>query len=110
MSGDLLPFNYSGSSMRRSESRQVTRALGHIHARGVVDAARIEQAAETQALRIDSIAYVARRGLQSAAMLSQLEASLATMVPHASGRLAVLGDLAALAIADVVGDTARRVR
>jgi hypothetical protein len=72
--------------------------------------ARIEAAADIQATRTDAIAYVARRGMQNVAMLSQLEQQLATLVPMASGRLAAIGDMAAVAIAEVVTDTARRVR
>ncbi|MDQ3576200.1 MAG: hypothetical protein M3443_01050 [Actinomycetota bacterium] len=104
---DLVPYD---RRPRRSDSRQLSRALGTLDARSRMEAARIEAAAEVQALRTDAIGYVAKRGLVNAGMITKVEESLATLVPLASGRLAAIGDLAALAIADVVSDTARRMR
>jgi hypothetical protein len=43
-------------------------------------------------------------------MLSQLEVQLALLVPSAIPRLQALGDLSALAMADVMSDTVRRVK
>jgi len=44
------------------------------------------------------------------AMVSQLEVQLSSLVPAATCRLQGLGDLTALAMADVVGETVRRVK
>ncbi len=43
-------------------------------------------------------------------MLSQLEVQLSSLVPAATVRLQGLGDLTALAMADVVSETVRRVK
>jgi hypothetical protein len=75
-----------------------------------MELAVIEATADVQATRTDAIAYVARRGMQNVAMVSRIEVALVAMVPLASGRLAAIGDIAALAVADVVSDTARKVR
>ncbi len=106
---DLVPFD-ARPGLRRSESRQLARSAAQLDARTQLTITRIEQAADVQATKTDAIAYVARRGMQNVAMITRLEASLATLVPMASGRLAAIGDMASLSIAEVVNDTAHRVR
>ena len=107
---DLVPFTNARPALRRSESRQLSRDLAVINTQTRVEIACIEAAADIQATRTDAITYVARRGMQNVAMLSQLEQQLAALVPMASGRLAAIGDMSAVAIAEVVTDTARRIR
>lgn len=107
---DLMPYNDSQPIMRRTESRQLGRALGRLNADVSIQTARIEAAAEVQAIRADAVTYVAKRAMQDIAMLTQLEQQLAVMVPLASGRLAAIGDMTALALTDVVTDTLRRLR
>lgn len=106
----LVPFSNHGPVTRRSESRQLSRELSTVNAQARLATARIEASADVQAVRTDAIAYVARRGLQNVGMLTQIEQQLAALVPMASGRLAAIGDMAAVAIAEVVTDTARRIR
>lgn len=109
--GSLMPYD-QGPVLGRSnrQSRQLARATGQLQLGANVEMARIEAAAEVQAVRADAVTYVARRAMQDVAMLSQLEQQLATLVPMASGRLAAIGDIASIAIAEVVSDTLRRVR
>lgn len=106
--GDLVPMEPTG--LRRSESRQLNRALGGMEACNALQAARIEQAADLQATRVDAITYVGRRAMQDIARLTELEQQLVLMVPMASGRLQAIGDLTALAVTEVVNDTLRKVR
>lgn len=65
--------------------------------------------AELEAAKIDGGTVVASKALQDVALVSQIEQSLAQTVPHASGRLATVADLAALSMADVVASAARQI-
>jgi hypothetical protein len=65
--------------------------------------------AEVEAAKVAGVAAVAGKAMQDVALLSQIEQSLAQAVPHASGRLATVADLAALSIAEVVATAARSV-
>lgn len=65
--------------------------------------------AEVEAAKVDAVGAIAAKALQDVALLSQVEQSLAQAVPHASGRLATIADLAAISMASVVADAARRV-
>jgi hypothetical protein len=107
---NLIPYDQDRPVMRRAEARQLSRSLGSLRTHSRLEMARIEAAAEVQATRADAVTYVGRRAMQDVAMLSQLEQQLATLVPMASGRLAAIGDIASIAIAEVVSDTLRRVR
>ena len=97
---------YGGSSLARRRSRAVAR----VDAGNEVRLARLDAEAEVQAAPADAVTYVGRRAMQDVALLSQLEQQLALAVPMASGRLAAIADVAALALTDVVADTARRLR
>jgi hypothetical protein len=76
---------------------------------GRLELARIDQESELQAERLSSIAYVGKRAMHELTMLSQLEVQLSALVPTATPRLQGIGDLTALAMADVVSDTVRKV-
>jgi hypothetical protein len=102
--GGLLP-SFSNTRL----ARQTGRELAHIESRTAVGVARIEAAAELQALKASAVAHVGRRAMQEVAVLSQVETQLAQAVPHASGRLATIADLTAVAMSDVVLETARRI-
>jgi hypothetical protein len=70
----------------------------------------VEAEAEVQVATVDAMSYVGRRAMQDVALVSQLEQQLALAVPMASGRLAAIADVTALALTDVVADTARKLR
>lgn len=91
-------------------SRQLGRELSRLGGYGRLELARIDQEAELQAERLSSIAYVGKRALHELTMLSQLEVQLSALVPAATPRLQGIGDLTALAMADVVSDTVRKVK
>lgn len=71
---------------------------------------RIENVAEVQAVIADAVTFVGRQAMQDVAMLSQIETQLAQAVPHASGRLAAIADLTAIALSQVVADAAHDLR
>lgn len=104
---EIVPF--SGGLAKR-ESRQVSRELSRLDARGQVELARINQQADLQAERVAGTAYVGKRAMHEIAMLSQLEVQLSALVPGAMPRLQGIGDLTALAVADLVSETVRRVK
>jgi hypothetical protein len=100
---------YAGRDLSQRLARRAGRVIGQIDAEVSVGLARVEAAAELQAARAHAVAYVGRAAMQDVALLSQIEQQLAQAVPHASGRLAVIADLTAVALSEVVVDTARRI-
>ncbi len=105
---NLERYQQSGGLSRLS--RQTSSAIARVQAGSSVRQAQVEAAAELQAVKADAVAYVGRRALQNVALLSQVESQLAVAVPHASGRLAAIADLTAIALSDVVAETAHSVR
>lgn len=65
--------------------------------------------AEIECAALDAIQQVAGRAMQGVALVSQLEQHLSTVVPEAEGRLRAIGDIHALASAEVVSRTPRRL-
>ena len=104
---DVVPFR---GGLARRESRQVSRELSRLDAHGQIELARVNQQADIQAERVAAVGYVGKRALHEMAMLSQLEVQLSTLVPSAMPRLQGIADLTALAVADVVSETVRRVK
>lgn len=96
-----------GAAVR--ESRQLSRQLSRLEGEGRLEMARIDQEAELQAERLSALAYVGKRAMHDVTMLSQLEVQLSALVPSAIPRLQGIGDITALAMADVVSGTVRRV-
>lgn len=85
------------------------RTLSRISDQTTVAVATVQAKAEIEAAKVNGIAAVSAQALQDIALLSQMEQSLAQAVPHASGRLAMVADMAAVAMANVVGNAARRL-
>lgn len=94
---------YRGSSVRASK------ALAKVESGALVRRGEIEAAADIQAVKANGISFVAATAMNATAMLSQLELQHGAVCPEARGRLAMVGDTAALAMAQVVADTARAV-
>jgi hypothetical protein len=104
---ELTP--YSGGLARR-EFRRVSRELVRMNGQGQLELARINQQADLQAERVSAVSYVGKRAMHEVAMVSQLEVQLSALVPAAIPRLQGIGDLTALAMADVVSETVRKVK
>jgi hypothetical protein len=104
---EMVPF---GGGLAKREARAVGRELSRLDAHGRLELARISQAADLQAERLAGIGYVGKRAMHEVAMLSQLEVQLSAVVPAATPRLQGMGDMAALAMAEVVSETVRRVK
>lgn len=88
---------------------RVSRALSRVSTETTISTAIIQAKVEVEAAKVDGVSAVAAKAMQDVALLSQIEQSLAQTVPHASGRLATVADLAAISIAGVVSDAARRI-
>jgi hypothetical protein len=99
-----------GGGLARREARQVNRELTRMDGRGRLELARINQQADLQAERVAAVGYVGKRAMHEVAMLSQLEVQLSCLVPAATPRLQAIGDLTALAMAEVVSETVRKVK
>lgn len=104
---ELVP---SRGFLTTRDARQVGRELSRLEGRGRLELARIDQEAELQAERVSAIGYVGKRAMHEVTMLSQLEVQLSTLVPSATPRLQGIGDITALAMADVVSETVRKVK
>jgi len=94
----------SGRTSRASQS------IAGIDAWGSVQLARLDVAAEIQLATAHEVTYVSRGAMLDAGMLTALEQQLALSTPAASGRLAAIADVAALALTEVVADTATMLR
>ncbi|HVB01970.1 MAG TPA: hypothetical protein VNE42_12020 [Acidimicrobiales bacterium] len=102
----LIPSN---TSMAGRESRYTGKALARINSQTEIGLAEIEAKAELQVARMMAVGYVGRRAMHEVAMISQLEQQLSVLVPMATARLQAIGDMVALAAADVVADTVHQV-
>ena len=71
--------------------------------------ARTNAAVELELCRLDGLQQIACRGLQGAAIVSQMEQQLAQLVPIAASRLQAIGDMHALATAQEVAQASRRL-
>jgi hypothetical protein len=107
MAGDLT--RYRGDVPQRV-GRRLGSKLDRLEQDRHLEVARIEARAEVQATRADAVTFVGQVAMHDVAMLSQLEAQLSQVVPMATSRLQALGDVAALSLAEVVANTARRCR
>lgn len=92
------------------ESRRVGRELARMDGQGQLEIARVNQQADLQAERVSAVGYVGKRAMHEVAMVSQLEIQLSSLVPGAIPRLQGIADLTALAMADVVSETVRKVK
>jgi hypothetical protein len=106
---DIELCGRAASGLGRLEARRVGYGLARLSGQTQVGLARIEAQADLQALRADAVAHVGQRAMQGVAMLSQLEQQLTQLVPVATSRLQAIGDMAALGMASIVGDTVRRL-
>jgi hypothetical protein len=94
----------------RLVGRPTSRAIARLDQQTEFATAVVQAEAEVQAVRVDAVGFVAQRGMQDVAYLSQVEQTLGQTVPIAVSRLQAIGDLATLGIGQVVTDTVSRLR
>lgn len=100
----VQPYGITQASGR--QSRQLSRIADFT----VVEVARASALADLESARLDALQQVAGRAMHGVAMVSQLEQQLAQVVPIATSRLQAIGDFHALATAEIVSNTPRRLR
>lgn len=101
---------YSGnSSLVPSAWSRTGRELGRLAGQVEIGSARTSALAELEEVKLSALRHVAGRAMQDVAMVSQLEGQLSTAVPLATSRLQALGDMHALACADIVASLPRRL-
>ncbi len=106
---NIEPYHGGGGNLIPRPSR-LGRELSRIDGAQQVRAARIEAEADVLATKVQAVGYVASKALQTAALVSQLEQQLAQTVPIATSRLEAIGNMAALAMNEVVADTPHLLR
>ena len=91
-------------------SRRAQHAIAQLDDRTSVVLAGIQAEAEISTAEIAAVGFVAQRAELEIALVSQIEQTLAQVVPIAASRLQAIGDVASLAIAQIVADTPNRLR
>jgi hypothetical protein len=87
-------------------SRELNRISGDVDIKIAITIAKTE----VELGQLDGLQAIAGRAMQGVAITTQLEQQLATAVPLAASRLQAIGDMHALASADVVANAPRRLR
>lgn len=95
----------AASSPFSRSSRELTRLGQSVE----VAVAHRFAAAEIECTALDAIQQVASRAMQGVALGTQLEQQLATVVPEAEARLRAIGDIHAVASAEIVLRASRRM-
>lgn len=88
---------------------RVSRELARLSDQTDVALARLAAGAEVEGGKLDALDYLSGRAMQGVALVSQLEQQLSTAVPIAHSRLQAIGDMHALASAEVVASAPRRL-
>jgi len=99
--GDLIPSG--GGFVPSRIERAAGREIASVRARQAVVTAR-------ETAKLEVISDVTESAMLSANRVSAIEAMLAQQNPAAAGRLAAIGDVGAMGLAEVVMRTARTVR
>lgn len=97
-------------SFDHRSSARGTRTVARLATDVTISTAVVQAKAEVEATVVDALSALTLKAMQDVALISQVEQSLAQTVPHASGRLATIADLAAVQIASVVANSASRLR
>lgn len=105
MSSQLQPYRPNGLEQYRAN-----KALSRLAGETGLALAGTEARVEIEVAVLDGIATVGATAMRDIAMVSQLEQQLSAAVPLATSRLQAIGDMTALAMADVVASAHRRIR
>jgi hypothetical protein len=106
---NIQPYSGTGiAPAAKAPPRQLTRALSRLSQSTDLAIATVNAQADIEAAQLDGLQMLAGRAMQGVAMVSQLEQQLSDMVPLAHSRLQAIGDMHAMASADVLAKAARR--
>jgi hypothetical protein len=106
---NLIPAGLGGTSVRKRDERALERALGRLDQQKAVGLARLEAQAQIEAAKAHAAGYVGQQAMQAVTMVSELEGQLGQACPLAVTRLQGIADMAALAIAQVVAESSRKL-
>jgi hypothetical protein len=98
-----------GSAVVPSSWSRTGRELGRLANQVEIGSAHTNAVAELEEIKLSALRHVAGHAMQDVAMVSQLEGQLSTAVPLATSRLQALGDMHALACADILASMPRRM-
>ena len=98
-----------GGYLARSDAKAYGRGVAHIQYRTGTSLVRVDGEVAVQEAVAEGVASVGATAMRQIAMVSQLEVQLGQLVPAAVSRLQAIGDMTALAMADVVSSTACRL-
>ncbi len=87
-------------------SRSTIAAIKQAVATRDVGLAQMRAQSELQVMKLKAITHVATEAMYKAASISSIEAALVQAVPQASGRVNLIAEMATLALAGVVHQTA----
>ena len=93
-----------------TSSRQLDRALSGLSKSTDLAVATVNAFTDIDTAQLDGLQMLAGRAMQGVAMVSQLETQLSDLVPIAHSRLQAIGDMHAMASADVLASAVRRRR
>ena len=88
---------------------RTTRELARLAGTTELAIAHTDAIAEVEQSKIHALQRIANQALQGVALVSQTEQQLSQIVPLAASRLQAIGDMHALATADIVAQAPRRL-
>lgn len=98
------------ASLTPRRSRVVGRELTTIDAQTDVAIARLTASTDVEAAKVDGVGHVGKRAMWIVADVSQAEQQLGQLVPIAVSRLQAIGDVTAMAAAEIVADLSTKLR
>lgn len=104
---DLAATSTAGRQLSIRGQRALGRRIEAIQSRTAVDLAVIDATAQRWEGVVQGVTAVTGTAQQCVGLVAQAEQSIAQAVPHASGRLATLGDVHTIAMTAIFMDTAR---
>jgi hypothetical protein len=108
MSTDLSPYTLGG--LLPSDTRRAGRALSRHHSANQLRIAKIDSDADVAIGKADADTAVTGSAMGKVVQVAQGQRALEQLAPEASGRLALLADTHALAMADYLADFRRDMR
>jgi hypothetical protein len=109
MSGELIPF-IGGSSPLLRDSRRAARQISRYEAQSQMRIASTDTETDVSIAKVDSATAVTGSAMMSVTRVEVAIKSLETQAPGVSGRLAMLADMHALNVAEVMADHQRILR
>lgn len=102
---------YSGSNLLTGrEARRTGRVISHYRANSEIAVAAVDAGTDQTIAKIDSVTACVGHGAGAIFRVDRLQNQLETLAPSASGRLALLADVHALSVAELIDEHRRGIR